>query len=57
MRDRERRLATPTVNDNRVSEGCVVVPTEFYADAVRPLLGERAGVVYVLPEQGPQPAT
>lgn len=47
---RARRLATPTPDDNRLSLGCVVVPVAFYEQQVRPLLGSRRGVVYVLPE-------
>lgn len=47
---REHRLATPTPKDNRASFGCVVVPGTFYDAVVRPVLGRRHGVVYVLPE-------
>jgi hypothetical protein len=55
MLDRARRLATPSPSDNRVSAGCVVVPVEFYATVVQPLLGLGRGVVYVMPEQAPGP--
>lgn len=48
---REARLASSTPEDNRVSLGCVVVPPEFYDDVVRPALGRKQGVVYVLPEE------
>jgi len=47
---RLQRLASTLPDEHRVSAGCVVVPVEFYEDHVRPMLGERAGVVYVLPE-------
>ena len=50
---RAQRLATPTPDDNRLSLGCVVVPVAFYEQRVRPLLGSRRGVVYVLPETRP----
>lgn len=50
---RAQRLATPTPDDNRMSLGCVVVPVAFYEQQVRPLLGLRRGVVYVLPETRP----
>lgn len=50
---RAQRLATPAPDDNRVSLGCVVVPVAFYERVVRPLLGLRRGVVYVLPDVGP----
>jgi hypothetical protein len=56
MRERERRLASPTVSDNRVSAGCVVVPPEFYVNVIQPLLGKARGVVYVLPEMAPDSA-
>ncbi len=48
--DRARRLATPTVQDNRASLGCVVVPVPFYTRVVARVLGHRRAVVYVLPE-------
>jgi hypothetical protein len=46
---RLERLATPTVEDNRVSYGCINVPTEFFEANVKPLLPRRT-IVYVLPE-------
>jgi len=51
--EREARLASTTPHDNRVSLGCVVVPTSFYTEVVEPLLGRNRGVVYVLPEERP----
>lgn len=50
---RAQRLATPSPSDNRMSLGCVVVPVGFYERVVRPVLGSRRGVVYVLPETRP----
>lgn len=50
--ERARRLATPSADDNRASLGCVVVPVAFYIQVVARVLGNRAGVVYVLPEAG-----
>jgi hypothetical protein len=49
---RLERLATPTVEDNRVSYGCINVPTEFFESSLRPLLAVRT-IVYVLPETRP----
>jgi len=46
------RLASAAVDDKRVSFGCIVVPVGFYDSVVRPALGNRRGVVYVLPEAG-----
>jgi hypothetical protein len=48
---RDELLASGKPSDNRVSLGCVVVPESFYNDVVEPLLGQRRGVVYVLPEE------
>ena len=49
---RAQRLASMTSDDNRISMGCIVVPVSFYENVVRPVLGKRYGVVYVLPETG-----
>ena len=46
---RLERLASPTVEDNRVSYGCINVPTAFFEANVRPLLAART-LVYILPE-------
>jgi hypothetical protein len=50
---RTQRMASPSPDDNRASLGCVVVPVAFYEQVLRPLLGQRRGVVYVLPETRP----
>ena len=47
---RAERLATASVEDNRISFGCVVVPVAFYEKVIRPVLGKGRSVVYVLPE-------
>ncbi len=49
---RLKRLAREVASEQRVSLGCVVLPVAFYENVIRPVLGRRAGVVYVLPEQG-----
>ncbi len=51
-----RRLAsltTATPADKRASLGCVVVSPAFYETVLQPTLGQRRGVVYVLPERQP----
>jgi len=48
---RLERLATPTADDNRITFGCINVPAAFYDAYVKPSLGNRNGVVYVLPEK------
>ncbi|WP_280155574.1 hypothetical protein [Piscinibacter sp. XHJ-5] len=50
---RLQRLASGRPDAQRVSAGCIVVPVDFYDDVVRPTLGQRRGVVYVLPEMRP----
>ncbi|MBX3658808.1 MAG: L,D-transpeptidase [Ramlibacter sp.] len=47
---RLERLATPTVEDNRISYGCINVPVAFFEQVVQPAFDKRYGVVYVLPE-------
>lgn len=50
---REHRLATPTVADNRVSFGCINVPKAFHANVVLGTVHGGHSVVYVLPETRP----
>lgn len=50
---RLQRLASATLDDNRISFGCINLPVAFYEDVVKPALGSRRGVVYVLPETRP----
>ena len=47
---RLERLASATPDDNRISFGCINLPVAFYDSVVKPLLGTRQSVVYVLPE-------
>ena len=50
---RAQRLASPTADDNRISYGCVNLPTRFYNRFIAPTFGQRPGVIYVLPETEP----
>jgi hypothetical protein len=53
---KERRLArlqSPSPADNRITFGCINVPTAFYKDVVRPAFTGTNGVVYVLPDSKP----
>ena len=50
---RRQRLASPSVADNRISYGCVNVPTAFFEKIVRPTFERARGRVYVLPEKQP----
>lgn len=47
---RLERLASETVDDNRITFGCINVPTEFYEGLVRPIFSRSNGVFYILPE-------
>jgi hypothetical protein len=47
---RLERLATPSVDDNRISYGCINVPVAFYERYIRPAFADRRALVYVLPE-------
>jgi hypothetical protein len=50
---RLQRLNSPTVDDNRITFGCINVPTQFYLKSVRPLFLKTGGVIYVLPDTKP----
>lgn len=50
---RLERLATPTVEDNRITYGCINVPKVFYEGYIRPTVAIRQAVIYVLPEIKP----
>jgi hypothetical protein len=50
---KERRLERLASNDpaqRRISYGCINVPVAFFDAVIRPVLGTRPAVVYVLPE-------
>jgi hypothetical protein len=50
---RAARLATPTPLDNRISFGCINVPSDFFKNVVSRVFTGTFGVVYVLPETRP----
>ncbi|MES2192720.1 MAG: hypothetical protein V4454_21580 [Pseudomonadota bacterium] len=50
---RAQRLASTSIEDNRISMGCIVVPVAFFENVIQPLLGKSRSVVYVLPETRP----
>jgi hypothetical protein len=47
---RLERLASLTVDDNRISFGCVNLPVTFYEGVLSPTVQQFGAVVYVLPE-------
>lgn len=50
---RRARMLSPTPDDNRITFGCINVPTAFYGKNVRPLFQKKGGYVYVLPDTRP----
>ena len=50
---RAQRLASVSALDNRISLGCIVVPSAFYDHVIRRVLGQSRSVIYVLPETRP----
>jgi hypothetical protein len=50
---RLQRLASPSIDDNRISYGCINLPVAFYERVVKPLFAAKRLVVYVLPEVKP----
>jgi hypothetical protein len=51
--ERLKALATPDVNDNRMSFGCINLPDAFYEGQLRPAIDRWGLVVYILPETRP----
>lgn len=49
---RLQRLASRSSADNRISFGCINVPTAFYDEVVQPMFYGKQGLAYVLPEVG-----
>lgn len=47
---RFERLKSPSPDDNRITYGCINVPSDFYKKVVEPMFENGAGVVYILPE-------
>lgn len=54
---RLERLNSPTADDNRITYGCINVPTKFYVEVLKPLFSGTSGIVYVLPEVAPLATT
>jgi hypothetical protein len=50
---RAERLATPTIDDNRISYGCINVPVAFYESFIQPIFAASKAMVYVLPDTKP----
>ena len=50
---RRQRMLSQTIDDNRITFGCINVPAQLYSRSVRPLFQKRGGYVYVLPDTKP----
>ena len=50
---RQQRLDSATVDDNRISFGCINVPARFFDEVVRSQFAGTNGTVYILPETRP----
>lgn len=48
---RAERLASESIEDNRISYGCINVPAAFYDAHIQPVFSQMPALVYVLPEQ------
>ena len=48
---RFERLASETIDDNRISNGCINLPVAFYEQVLKPMVEAGPTVVYVLPER------
>lgn len=51
--NRRARMLSETIEDNRITFGCINVPMAFYTNGVSPLFKEKGGYVYVLPDIKP----
>lgn len=47
---RLQRLNSPEPDDNRITFGCINVPTAFYKNTVKTIFSTAHGIVYILPE-------
>lgn len=50
---RRQRMLSPTSDDNRITFGCINVPSAFYSKSVQPLFRKKGGYVYILPDTKP----
>ena len=50
---RFERIATDSIDDKRISNGCINVPIAFFDSVIEPALGRSRAIVYILPEIKP----
>ncbi len=51
--NRTKRMLSPTIEDNRVTYGCINVPKAIYNGKITPMFGKKGGYVYILPDTKP----
>lgn len=51
--NRAKRMLSPTVDDNRITFGCINVPKALYNGKIAPMFGKKGGYVYILPDTKP----
>lgn len=47
---RRKRMLSKSIDDNRVTFGCINVPQLFFNKGVQPLFSRKGGYVYILPD-------
>lgn len=47
---RKTRLSSKTIDDNRITHGCINVSPTFYSKTIKPTFKKAGGVFYVLPD-------
>jgi hypothetical protein len=50
---RLERLQSPTVDDNRISYGCINLPRDFFETVLTPAVRSAGAIIYVLPDVQP----
>ena len=50
---RRERMLSPSIEDNRITFGCINVPLAFYGKSISPMFRKKGGYVYVTPDSKP----
>ena len=51
--NRAKRMLSPSIEDNRITFGCINVPKALYNGKIAPMFGKKGGYVYILPDTKP----
>ncbi|MBB4612368.1 L,D-transpeptidase [Novosphingobium taihuense] len=51
--NRAKRMLSPSIDDNRITFGCINVPKALYNGKIAPMFGKKGGYVYILPDVKP----